>query len=487
MLRIMHAAVVAICLAGFLSRSALAQPIWQCPNYGDGSVDHLEENESWIQDLSWMSNRMPGVHIAMGNAHFCVANTEGNAKGLLAWWCDEADDSNCSGSDGVEELITRLEGYYTTGFRRFNLYLPAGMVVYHEYVSSSQWLPMPSSKRAELENQLADWITTKGNVEVEVYGTFQNALPATLCMEPSDGGTVSHTGLCGTSNPNAYAYPCEGAAYSDFPSPFSAVDMCIMYETIGPWHDLGVTRFWLDSGSKKFYDGEDVIFNAFEDFIEIAHSPMYRPETTAQHLLGTEAFPWLLGGSLDMPAVLKAPAMAFPGYLQSNDAWTEWDLAGDSNSDSVDDRGQSELVAILDYSVAYTLPDDAVELLDWARNGFVFYVANPSATNANSIRLVECMKRVYDFGTLPDRRDFDGDGDVDSNDLADFDAVHADYSGTTSGANWIHGDMDQDNDVDAQDALKYHLWYQNFSGTWDDNPINLYNAEPYDILTPPNN
>lgn len=480
MLRIMHAAMVVICLCGGLGSFARGQ-ISECPNYGDGSIPYLEGEESWIEDLSWMPNRMPGVHVAMWNANFCVGDLEGNAKGLLPWWCDEADDSNCSGSDGVEELITRLEGYYTIGFRRFNLYLPAGSVLNHQYVSSAQWLPMPSAKRAELEDQLADWITTKGNVDVEVYGTFQSALPDSLCMQPSAGGIVEDA----QCDPDAYAFPCAGWPYAGFPSPFSDVDMCIMYETIGPWKDLGITRFWLDSGSKKLYDGEDLIFNAFDDFIEIAHSPAYRPETTAQHLLGTEAFPWLPGELLDMPAVLKAPAMAFPSYLESNDAWAEWDLTGDSNSDSVDDRGQSELVAILDYSDPYTLPDDAVELLDWARNGFVFYVANPSATNTSSIRLVECMKRVYDFGTLTNRRDFDGDGDVDSNDLADFDAVHSDYAGTTSGANWIHGDMDQDNDVDASDALKYHLWYTNFSGTWNTS-INLYNAEPHDVLTPPN-
>lgn len=35
------------------------------------------------------------------------------------------------------------------------LWLPAGSVIFQEFVSSSQWLPIPEAKRGELQDQLA--------------------------------------------------------------------------------------------------------------------------------------------------------------------------------------------------------------------------------------------------------------------------------------------------------------------------------------------
>jgi hypothetical protein len=479
-------------LAGIAS---LASPCFaqsECPNYG-GTVTALPPGGTWITDPTWIPNRLPGVMLSLWNANWCINNTEGNPRGLAPWWCDSADNpedpSLCVGSDGVANLLAQLDEFYDThGFRRFMLYLPAGTVINHEYVSSSQWLTMPAAKRQQIIAQLGDWILTKGDVQIEIYGTFHNAMPQTLCMEPSPGGFVTSPD-CPPVPPgevNAHALACPTEIYAGYPSPYSVVDLCVLRETIQPWRDLGVGRFWLDSASLiTIVNGQP--YELFDDFIEIAHSPPYRGvlEQGGPHFLGAEAYPQILNSvSLNMPQVLLAPAIWFPLYIESLLAWTNWNLDGDTNNNSVNDRLETELVAILDWSLDYTRPDNALELLGWARRGFVMFAANLQPYTTQSIRLLECMKRVYDFGTLNNRRDFNGDGSITQQDLADDDFMWNQYRGTGSGANWIHGDVDGDDDVDISDRMKYQTWYFNMTGLWN-TPINLNNAEPLDIFTMP--
>ncbi|MCC6427346.1 MAG: hypothetical protein IT435_11065, partial [Phycisphaerales bacterium] len=74
-----------------------------------------------------------------------------------------------------------------------------------------------------------------------------------------------------------------------------------------------------------------------------------------------------------------------------------------------------------------------------------------------ALNLIEYMKRVYDFSTISNRADFNGDGAVDSADQSDFNAAYALYSGQ-SGCNWVHGDLSGDNYVGAADVMMFNNW-----------------------------
>ncbi|MBL8964778.1 MAG: hypothetical protein KF787_04065 [Phycisphaeraceae bacterium] len=90
------------------------------------------------------------------------------------------------------------------------------------------------------------------------------------------------------------------------------------------------------------------------------------------------------------------------------------------------------------------------------------------------------MKRVYDFGPLADARDFNGDGDVNQQDVDDFMLVYNLYLGRTN-CNWVHGDVNGDNVVNVADYLLFRARSMMTSAV----PINLGTAEPYDALTKP--
>jgi hypothetical protein len=92
--------------------------------------------------------------------------------------------------------------------------------------------------------------------------------------------------------------------------------------------------------------------------------------------------------------------------------------------------------------------------------------------------MTEFMKRIYDFGEIKNRRDFNGDGVVSNADWNDFHVAWNKYNGKFP-CNWAHGDMDQDNDVDMADKFKFQSWYpQNNTMA-----VHLGAAEPVDALT----
>ncbi|MCC6429153.1 MAG: hypothetical protein IT435_20320 [Phycisphaerales bacterium] len=141
---------------------------------------------------------------------------------------------------------------------------------------------------------------------------------------------------------------------------------------------------------------------------------------------------------------------------------------------------------MLDHSDSYFQVDHMSGVLAWTQRGFVLAcqgVANigsdpPGAEAVAAGKLIEYMKRVYDFGSI-DGRDFNGDGLINATDVSDYNAAYALYGGKTTGCNWAHGDMNQDNDVDSSDQVLYnHRRMSLFPVT-----INLGTAEPNDALT----
>lgn len=125
-------------------------------------------------------------------------------------------------------------------------------------------------------------------------------------------------------------------------------------------------------------------------------------------------------------------------------------------------------------------------VLSWAQRGFVLIAQSPYYTTIEPYfhdgaanQLTEYMKRVYDFGLIDNRRDFNGDGAVDAQDTTDFNTAWDLYYGK-SPCNWVHGDIDQDNDVDLSDKLKFQSWALGGS-----TPVSVHlgAADPMDVLT----
>jgi hypothetical protein len=93
------------------------------------------------------------------------------------------------------------------------------------------------------------------------------------------------------------------------------------------------------------------------------------------------------------------------------------------------------------------------DVLAWTQRGFVL-AAQPSAAALAPHTFTEYMKRVYDFGVLSNRADFNGDGLVNALDQTEFNAVYAIYQGR-GGCNWVHGDLNGDNYVGAVDSFLF--------------------------------
>ncbi|MBL8964846.1 MAG: hypothetical protein KF787_07925 [Phycisphaeraceae bacterium] len=94
------------------------------------------------------------------------------------------------------------------------------------------------------------------------------------------------------------------------------------------------------------------------------------------------------------------------------------------------------------------------------------------------------MKRVYDFGPLANANDFNGDGDVNQQDVDDFMLVYNLYLGRTN-CNWVHGDVNGDNAVTSADFLTFTNRRLMQAMTNNPVPIHLGTADPYDALTKP--
>lgn len=318
---------------------------------------------------------------------------------------------------------------------------------------------MEENKRSELTALIGEWVDQHPETWFEIYGSFPTMKnPETLCLGPSQRypeyyfpyDTIQATTNCPAG---AKIAGCPYAACEvDSPSPFVQNDVCSFDATIKPWQDLGVKRYWLDSASKNSP------LDFFADFIELAYCPLYKEGIGSTHFLGMESIPSNnLGGGpegpgeIDMNRALRAPAIAFPNVLAQRDPTKTWDVSGSASI--------TELATVLDPSMNFYMETSTVSGVQrWAQRGFVLYVVNPD--NAESKNVMERVKRVYDFGII-NRGDFNGDGTVNSQDVADFTAQYNIYNGRTSCCNYAHGDMDQDNDVDFIDYSKFTGYYWN--------------------------
>lgn len=77
-------------------------------------------------------------------------SSTGALNRFASWW---------NSSDGVANLINKLDADYNLGFRRFMFYMPAGNQIDNPGLySPNQWGPLSSSKKTEIETALSAWI-----------------------------------------------------------------------------------------------------------------------------------------------------------------------------------------------------------------------------------------------------------------------------------------------------------------------------------------
>lgn len=314
---------------------------------------------------------------------------------------------------------------------------------------------------------ITNWLSENPDTQFEIYSAFPVNNPNSLCMEWNPF-TVLEVGTGACVNDLGFAagfkyYPCAYANAAYPPLASVQADVCNFYTNIKPWQDLGITRIWLDYSN-----------HYWTEFEEFPYCPLYAPAVNEPHFLGAEAFPMNESDpnniEIDMGRAVHCPAIMFPGHIAGRDPDRSWNVAADASS--------TELMVVVDPDEEYFVMDDMFGVLAWTQRGFVLG-AQSSENALLPPQFTEFMKRVYDFGVLENRRDFNGDGDIDSDDVSDFNAAYALYAGK-SNCNWVHGDMNQDHVVNPQDALLFNTWHTIITTKV---AVNLGNANPDNALT----
>jgi hypothetical protein len=459
---------------------AFGDPVEGCeiPEIEINDMPYLPIGESWIPGLmQWEPNRMPGAWINLRPGNYCSASG-GNYRGLQPWWYDRDDDPTYNGENSLVfmNLENKLTEAYNDGYRRMILNLPAGMVGDNQNMASSQWWSMPQWKREGLACLIANWLASKPDTQFEIYGAFQNNNPYSLCMSHNgySNFSIQNTSACGGDEHPEHGlmhYPCAGSPVAYNPIPYSQTHVYDFHRNLQPWQHIGVTRVWLDWANEHW--------SSFEEF---PYCPLYAPMPGQTHFLGCEAIPAIYiepaPYALDMPKVLRGPAMALVDVFINNDVHRTWDVS------ALPDK--TELMAVLDHTEPYFQIDHMFGVLAWTQRGFVLAAQGVELIGASgpeaigAAQLTEYMKRVYDFGPLFDGRDFNGDGYVTPQDVTDFNTAYDLYQGKTN-CNWVHGDIDQDNYVGPADVRTFNLRMMTPNRV----PINLGAAEPMDALTKP--
>lgn len=177
------------------------------------------------------------------------------------WWMDENDDGDIIGDgnpdpipafenngipDAFDEMLRRLDDYHDDGWRRFVFYMPAGKLE-GQYHASSQYWTLPPWKRDGLEAYVKPWIDAHRNeqdpdddINLGVYAGFRIQNPCSLAMDDSR--------IPDTSSPR---------------------DMCLVYQNVQPWIDLGFDEVWFDSAV-------GLIIGDLQTFLELQQSPNYK-------------------------------------------------------------------------------------------------------------------------------------------------------------------------------------------------------------------
>ncbi|MCC6428042.1 MAG: hypothetical protein IT435_14630 [Phycisphaerales bacterium] len=438
-----------------LGRPEPPEPCISIPGISCGGMPYLTGEEKWAPDLDeneeydWAPNRLPAAWMNLRPGNYCEA-TGGNYRGLQSWWYEEDDNpgyeppETWQESEAFDDLHFKLVEAYGHGFRRIILNLPAGMVR-GQNMASSQWWSMPEWKRNLFTCLIADWLTEHPDTQFEIYSAFQVNDPASLCMKDNIHAVpTTMPGECvppPSTSPNGQMfYPCDSSDTAYSPSPFVQTDVCLFHTTNSPWQHLGITRVWLDWSHTHW-----------TQFHQFPYCPLYAPGSQEHHFLGMEAFPMDFTDP-DNPEIITnraihCPAIIFDGHIPGVDSDQSWEVSAHADT--------TELMVLVNPNLAYFESQNdgdssfnMFDVLAWTQRGFVLACAGVGAIGVDpespaALKMIEYMKRVYDFGTLYNRADFNGDEVVNSTDQSDFNAAYALYSGQ-SGCNWVHGDLSGD-------------------------------------------
>lgn len=360
------------------------------------------------------------------------------------WWLYLGDDNGNSIVDAVDELIARLDALHDDGWRRVILHLPAGSLAGY-LMSSSQWWPMPPSKRVGLTGQLAAWLDAHPDATLGVYSGFQINDPCSLCMA---GCFICSD--CGDGGGCAMCPDCHGASVARLPDTTSSVDMCVVAANLEPWMNLGVYEMWFDGSS-----GADAV--DWFALLRFAGNPDYMNNVK---FVGEPIPNGGLAGGANIPipgAIKRLGYMSLRRYLEvvGGDAPKGlWAFDKSATEIHVGLRSTDFCVDadVEDADPCTGCPDFCGGIADGVLIDVVYgYVARGYIPYARWSRSEEMIRRIYDMSpeTIPCPADLDADGDVDFHDLGRLSS----QIGLTTGATLYHGDLDFDDDVDVFDLL----------------------------------
>jgi hypothetical protein len=218
-------------------------------------------------------------------------------------WLEEDDDGNVFGDncgalsfyqnsipDGFDWVLRQLDGFYCEGWRRFLFYAPAGDLDGEDpqYLPSAQYWTLPQWQRDGFEQYIRPWIEAHrgwqdpaDDVSVGVYMGFRICDPCRLGMDDAH-----------------------------VPDPAARDDMCLFYQNVRPWMDLGFTEVWLDAAA-------GIQLGNVDAFLQIRESPDYQGLVR----IGAEGVPVVqdcdTGGRDPHPCrISRSPFMALQSFLE---------------------------------------------------------------------------------------------------------------------------------------------------------------------------
>ncbi len=441
-------------LVGLGTLHAVAQPLGPgilpgqelCPSIRCASVavGPFAPPTGW----SLKPDRRPGIIIHTWNGH-----PSNPIRVNPAWYDNDVENPNGpptdSDNDGVpdvfEWLLSQLDTAYDLGYRRMIMRLPAGSLAGGP-MSSSQWWPMPQWKRRGFHTHVKAWLKEKAvagdPVALGVYAGYPINDPCELSMV------------------GAHA-----------PDTTNADDMCVFYQNVKPWMDVGVAEYWLDASSPT---------HLWPEASTLQHSPDY----AGRIRFGGEAIPSVGDGNGCSGALMPNPAAA---------AVNPWVA---TYRFAVSRYGQEEVVdaATTDLAVMFNghhVPCGASAGDEWeypdlkrfVEEGWIAWTDGGAWVSSQWRRhqneppyafdyafryAAEAVHRVYDFGTLTAVADFNNDGllevdDYDAPDVAAF--LDAWYDNATGPGGYVDGDVNGDGTVDGADVTFFfnaaNAWTQN--------------------------
>jgi hypothetical protein len=363
--------------------------------------------------------------------------------GLPGWWVD-LDDLDGNGIvDAVDALLGKLDDAYGDGWRRMVIQLPAGS--YAGLMASSQWWTMPQEKRDSLALAFPAWLAAHPDATLGVYVGFKIADPCQLCMI---GCFACYADCDQGGHPCELCPECASTPVAQYPLTTSPQDMCVVYQNVEPWIDVGLYEMWFDAAG-----GFDPV--RWQAMLRLAGNPDY----AGRIKFGAEGLAVRASGGGAAEPVMGAVRRL--GYTSLR-RYYENVSANSPPEDWTFDPATTEVQVIFrdDSFCVDQVPDDGNPCTgcpDWC-NGvpdppaidvIYDYVQRGYVPRARSEMPAELMRRIFDMNaeTIPCPMDLDGDGDVDGDD-ADRVALNI---GMTTGATLYHGDVDFDDDVDVID------------------------------------